>query len=138
MSFSCVELETKRILLDIFKEKQQKSAEAGTIPSFYKKACSRIFVVFQWFCSCLGIWVWRHYFYVIENSKKKKLFHFGFTLVMCSFLGPLWLSKLFPFFQKPEDGSISHRVQRLAKYRFLKVIIWIFVLIVVLLHWLSI
>jgi len=31
------ELETKRILLDIFKEKQQKSAEAGTIPSFYKK-----------------------------------------------------------------------------------------------------
>ncbi|GJU03544.1 probable serine/threonine-protein phosphatase 2A regulatory subunit B'' subunit TON2 [Tanacetum coccineum] len=52
------ELETKRILLDIFKEKQQKSAEAGTIPSFYKK--------------------------------------------------------------KPEDGSISHKVQRLAKYRFLK------------------
>lgn len=32
------ELETKRILLDIFKEKQKKSAEAGTIPSFYKKA----------------------------------------------------------------------------------------------------
>ncbi|GKD18276.1 hypothetical protein Tco_1207434, partial [Tanacetum coccineum] len=31
------ELEMKRILLDIFKEKQQKSAEAGTIPSFYKK-----------------------------------------------------------------------------------------------------
>lgn len=25
-------------------------------------------------------------------------------------------------FQKPEDGSISHRVQRLAKYRFLKVV----------------
>ncbi|KAJ0092264.1 hypothetical protein Patl1_25116 [Pistacia atlantica] len=56
-------LETKRILLDIFREKQQKSAEAGTIPSFYKKACARI---------------------------------------------------------KPEEGSISHRVQRLAKYRFLK------------------
>ncbi|GKV38994.1 hypothetical protein SLEP1_g46838 [Rubroshorea leprosula] len=53
-----LELETKRILLDIFKEKQQKSAEAGTIPSFYKK--------------------------------------------------------------KPEEGSISQRVQRLAKYRFLK------------------
>nr|GFB48561.1 probable serine/threonine-protein phosphatase 2A regulatory subunit B'' subunit TON2 [Tanacetum cinerariifolium] len=53
-----LKLETKRILLDIFKEKQQKSAEAGTIPSFYKK--------------------------------------------------------------KPEDGSISHKVQRLAKYRFLK------------------
>lgn len=35
--FFFVELETKRILLDIFKEKQQKSAEAGTIPSFYKK-----------------------------------------------------------------------------------------------------
>lgn len=32
-----MELETKKILLDIFKEKQQKSAEAGTIPSFYKK-----------------------------------------------------------------------------------------------------
>ncbi|CAN1129694.1 Probable serine/threonine-protein phosphatase 2A regulatory subunit B'' subunit TON2 [Linum perenne] len=57
-SEALMELETKRILLDIFKEKQQKSAEAGTIPSFYKK--------------------------------------------------------------KPEDGSISHRVQRLAKYRFLK------------------
>nr|GEW93514.1 probable serine/threonine-protein phosphatase 2A regulatory subunit B'' subunit TON2 isoform X2 [Tanacetum cinerariifolium] len=51
-------IETKRILLDIFKEKQQKSAEAGTIPSFYKK--------------------------------------------------------------KHEDGSISHKVQRLAKFRFLK------------------
>ncbi|GJT42399.1 probable serine/threonine-protein phosphatase 2A regulatory subunit B'' subunit TON2 [Tanacetum coccineum] len=57
-SEALMELETKRILLDIFKEKQQKSAEAGTIPSFYKK--------------------------------------------------------------KPEDGSISHKVQRLAKYRFLK------------------
>lgn len=39
--FPFVELETKRILLDIFKEKQQKSAEAGTIPSFYKKARAR-------------------------------------------------------------------------------------------------
>nr|GMD77759.1 probable serine/threonine-protein phosphatase 2A regulatory subunit B'' subunit TON2 [Ipomoea batatas] len=57
-SEALMELETKKILLDIFKEKQQKSAAAGTIPSFYKK--------------------------------------------------------------KPEDGSISHRVQRLAKYRFLK------------------
>ncbi|THG23973.1 hypothetical protein TEA_017010 [Camellia sinensis var. sinensis] len=57
-SEALMELETKRILLDIFKEKQQKSAEAGTIPSFYKK--------------------------------------------------------------KPEEGSISHRVQRLAKYRFLR------------------
>jgi len=36
------ELETKRILLDIFKDKQKKSAEAGTIPSFYKKACQTI------------------------------------------------------------------------------------------------
>jgi serine/threonine-protein phosphatase 2A regulatory subunit B'' len=53
-----MELETKRILLEIFKEKQQKSQEAGTIPSFYKK--------------------------------------------------------------KPEEGSISQRVQKLAKYRFLK------------------
>nr|GEX68557.1 hypothetical protein [Tanacetum cinerariifolium] len=52
------EIETKRILLDIFKEKQQKSAEGGTIPSFYKK--------------------------------------------------------------KPEDGSISHKVQRLVKFHFLK------------------
>ncbi|CAD6334631.1 unnamed protein product [Miscanthus lutarioriparius] len=52
------ELETKRILLEIFKERQRKSAEAGSIPSFYKK--------------------------------------------------------------KPEEGSISSRVQRLAKYRFLK------------------
>ncbi|KAI8561594.1 hypothetical protein RHMOL_Rhmol04G0352300 [Rhododendron molle] len=57
-SEALMELETKRILFDIFKEKQQKSAEAGAIPSFYKK--------------------------------------------------------------KPEEGSISNRVQRLAKYRFLK------------------
>ncbi|PIA61595.1 hypothetical protein AQUCO_00300839v1 [Aquilegia coerulea] len=57
-SEALMELETKRILLDIFKEKQQKNAESGTIPSFYRK--------------------------------------------------------------KPEEGSISHRVQRLAKYRFLK------------------
>ncbi|KAK6914536.1 Protein of unknown function DUF936, plant [Dillenia turbinata] len=32
------ELGMKRILLDIFKEKLWKSAEAGTIPSFYKRA----------------------------------------------------------------------------------------------------
>ncbi|KAL2470334.1 putative serine/threonine-protein phosphatase 2A regulatory subunit B'' subunit TON2 [Abeliophyllum distichum] len=57
-SESLMELETKRILLDMFKEKQQKSSEVGTIPSFYKK--------------------------------------------------------------KPEEGSVSQRVQRLAKYRFLK------------------
>ncbi|KAJ0976198.1 hypothetical protein J5N97_018163 [Dioscorea zingiberensis] len=57
-SEALMELETKRILLEIFKERQQKNAEAGSIPSFYKK--------------------------------------------------------------KPEEGSISHRVQRLAKYRFLK------------------
>ncbi|KAJ0914907.1 putative guanylate cyclase activating protein [Helianthus annuus] len=49
---------TRRILLNMYKEKHRKSAEAGIIPSFYKK--------------------------------------------------------------KPEDGSISHTVQRLAKYRFLK------------------
>lgn len=86
------ELETKRILLDIFKAKQQKSAEAGTIPSFYKKV-----------------------------SFQKQIRHFvrvlGFFLFppehcncVCAFR-----------FQKPEEGSISHRVQRLAKYRFLKV-----------------
>ncbi|XP_078440529.1 tonneau 2 (TON2) isoform X2 [Wolffia australiana] len=57
-SEALMELETKRLLLEIFKERQQKNEEAGTIPSFYKK--------------------------------------------------------------KPEEGSISHRVQRLAKYRFLK------------------
>ncbi|NP_001168513.1 uncharacterized protein LOC100382292 [Zea mays] len=56
-SEAIMELETKRILLEIFKERQRKSAEAGSIPSFYKK---------------------------------------------------------------PEEGSISSRVQRLAKYRFLK------------------
>ncbi|CAN8244053.1 unnamed protein product [Cochlearia groenlandica] len=33
-----MELETKRILLELLKEKQLKSQEAGTIPSFYKKA----------------------------------------------------------------------------------------------------
>lgn len=41
------------------------------------------------------------------------LFCFGFfkTVVL-----------LFSIIQKPEEGSISQRVQRLAKYRFLKVI----------------
>ncbi|RWW61890.1 hypothetical protein BHE74_00031006, partial [Ensete ventricosum] len=33
------ELETKRILLEIFKERQQRNAQAGSVPSFYKKAC---------------------------------------------------------------------------------------------------
>lgn len=37
-NFYRAELETKRILLEIFKERQQKNAEAGTIPNFYKKA----------------------------------------------------------------------------------------------------
>ncbi|XP_017256326.1 probable serine/threonine-protein phosphatase 2A regulatory subunit B'' subunit TON2 isoform X1 [Daucus carota subsp. sativus] len=32
-----MELETKRTLLDMFKEKQQKNAESGSLPSFYKK-----------------------------------------------------------------------------------------------------
>ncbi|KAK9136968.1 hypothetical protein Sjap_007562 [Stephania japonica] len=62
-SEALMELETKRILLDMFKEKQQKNAEAGKIPSFYKKA----------------------------------------SLII-----------------KPEEGSISQRVQNLAKMRFLK------------------
>ncbi|KAL7608036.1 hypothetical protein Lser_V15G10524 [Lactuca serriola] len=57
-SEAMLELQTRKILLHIFKEKQRKSAKAGIIPSFYKR--------------------------------------------------------------KPEDGSISHTVQRLAKYRFLK------------------
>lgn len=53
-----MEQETRKILLNMYKEKHRKSAEAGVIPSFYKK--------------------------------------------------------------KPEDGSINHTVQRLAKYCFLK------------------
>ncbi|KAI3677761.1 hypothetical protein L6452_37029 [Arctium lappa] len=57
-SEATMELEIRKILLNIFKEKHRKSAEAGVIPSFFKK--------------------------------------------------------------KPEDGSISHTVHRLAKYRFLK------------------
>ena len=32
-------METKRILLEAYKERQQKAAAAGAIPSFYKKAC---------------------------------------------------------------------------------------------------
>ncbi|KAL7190191.1 hypothetical protein ACSBR2_022468 [Camellia fascicularis] len=42
-----LELETKRILLNIFKEKQQKSAEAGTIPSFYKKVDPVVYNMFH-------------------------------------------------------------------------------------------
>lgn len=37
LNLQLAELETKRILLEIFKERQRKSAEAGSIPSFYKK-----------------------------------------------------------------------------------------------------
>jgi hypothetical protein len=37
------ELETKRILLEIFKERQRKSAEAGSIPSFYKKVIHLVY-----------------------------------------------------------------------------------------------
>jgi hypothetical protein len=37
------ELETKRILLEIFKERQRKSAEAGSIPSFYKKVINLVY-----------------------------------------------------------------------------------------------
>ena len=36
--FICIEMETKRILLEAYKERQQKAAAAGAIPSFYKKA----------------------------------------------------------------------------------------------------
>ncbi|CAM6103845.1 unnamed protein product [Calypogeia fissa] len=36
-SEALTEMETKRILHDAFRERQQKSAEAGVIPSFYKK-----------------------------------------------------------------------------------------------------
>ncbi|KAG6491523.1 hypothetical protein ZIOFF_046455 [Zingiber officinale] len=73
-SEALMELETKRILLEIFKERQQKNAKAGKIPSFYKKACQSIGSGFLFFC----------------------------------------------ILHKPEEGSISHRVQGLAKYRFLK------------------
>lgn len=31
-------METKRILLEAYKERQQKAAAAGAIPSFYRKA----------------------------------------------------------------------------------------------------
>ena len=37
--FIWIEMETKRILLEAYKERQQKAAAAGAIPSFYKKAC---------------------------------------------------------------------------------------------------
>ncbi|XP_049934873.1 uncharacterized protein LOC116257139 [Nymphaea colorata] len=43
--FRAAELETMRILLDIFKERQQKNAEAGTIPSsFHKKKLEERFI----------------------------------------------------------------------------------------------
>lgn len=34
------EVETKKILLEAYKERQQKATAAGAIPSFYKKAIS--------------------------------------------------------------------------------------------------
>ncbi|KAA3480956.1 putative serine/threonine-protein phosphatase 2A regulatory subunit B'' subunit TON2 [Gossypium australe] len=93
-SEALMELETKRILLDIFKEKQQKSAEAGTIPSFYKKACIKII------CSCITFKIPYYHGLIL-------LFVSSFCFCFC-------------LVQKPEEGSISHRVQKLAKYRFLK------------------
>jgi serine/threonine-protein phosphatase 2A regulatory subunit B'' len=36
------ELETKRILLEAFKERQQKNAQAGVLPTFYKKVLLEI------------------------------------------------------------------------------------------------
>lgn len=36
-SEALMELETKRILLEAFKERQQKNAQSGTLPTFYKK-----------------------------------------------------------------------------------------------------
>ncbi|KAL0709710.1 hypothetical protein Bca4012_016688 [Brassica carinata] len=87
-SEALMELETKRILLEIFKDKQQKSQEAGTIPSFYKKACPLHTLI-----RCLSL-----------------AFHGNNLLNL----------RRYSLFQKPEEGSISQRVQRLAKYRFLK------------------
>lgn len=96
------ELETKRILLDIFKEKQQKSAAAGTIPSFYKKACISIVTQTELLSYYYMVWIYKPIF--------------AFTL-------PLKNQNLcFLLFQKPEEGSISSKVQRLAKCRFLKVL----------------
>ncbi|CAN6806217.1 unnamed protein product [Brassica oleracea var. botrytis] len=83
-SEALMELETKRILLEIFKDKQQKSQEAGTIPSFYKKAYVFFFFFFAFSRHCP--------------------FNLAWSLLV----------------QKPEEGSISQRVQRLAKCRFLK------------------
>ncbi|CAD5174262.1 unnamed protein product [Musa acuminata subsp. malaccensis] len=38
-SEALMELETKRILLEIFKERQQRNVQAGSVPSYYKKQC---------------------------------------------------------------------------------------------------
>lgn len=79
-----VELETKRILLDIFKEKQQKSVEAGTIPSFYKKACDKFFF--------LGDWLWSLYISTTRGVK---------WVVLCIFGNfDLWLCLLYEFIVK--------------------------------------
>lgn len=40
------ELETKRILLEAFKERQQKNAQSGTLPTFYKKVLFEIILCF--------------------------------------------------------------------------------------------
>lgn len=52
--------------------------------------------------------------FVDEFSLLSLLFYVHFLLFLFSSICFLWV-------QKPEEGSISHRVQRLAKYRFLKV-----------------
>ncbi|OAE31055.1 hypothetical protein AXG93_4031s1050 [Marchantia polymorpha subsp. ruderalis] len=71
-SEALTEMETKRILHEAFRERQQKSVEAGAIPSFYKKA---------------------------RNRQIPPLSHCG------------W---------KPVEGSAGAKLQRLARYRFLK------------------
>lgn len=64
--------------------------------------------------------MWYHIF------KGKTLLEFCITILslidyFCGFVTEFSLVIMFLLFQKPEEGSISHRVQRLAKYRFLKV-----------------
>lgn len=47
-------METKKILLEAYKERQQKAAAAGAIPSFYRKACGILFVIVQILCCQFG------------------------------------------------------------------------------------
>ncbi|THG11447.1 hypothetical protein TEA_002440 [Camellia sinensis var. sinensis] len=74
----------QRILLNIFKEKQQKSAEAGTIPSFYKKKQSDLLLNAD---DLDAMWVCFKENCVIDDATGAEK--------MCAVSGPMTIERIF-------------------------------------------